>query len=123
MCNPPLRIQGKVDFNSQPEIEDSIRGVEYSYVYTGKRQAPRSDIIEIHITSTVRDWAQQTYIRKAWYMGHKGHWKKCIQDHIRDHLTDLQTGSMLVMRLMRDFEIKEGNYQTWEKYEPTYFRT
>lgn len=123
MYQPPLRIQGIVDFNTQSQIEESIKGVEYSFVYTGKRQAPRSAMIELHITSTVTDWAQQRYIRKAWYMGHKDNWKKCIQDHVRQHLIDLQAGHMLVIRMMQDFEINEEHYQKWDKYNPSYFRT
>lgn len=123
MINPPLKMQGKKDFNTQPEIEDSINGVEYSFVYTGKRQAPKSGMIELHITSTVKDWAQNMYVRKAWYMGHKEDWKKCIQDHVRQHLLDLQAGHMLVMRMMQDFEITEKDYQKWDKYNPSHFRS
>lgn len=112
-----LRQQGKVDFHPQPEIEDSIRGVEFDYFYTGKRQGSSRIQIELHITSTVRDWNDNVYIRKAWYMGHKDHWKKCIEDHVRQHLLDLSTGPMLVMRMMQDFEVTEDKYKPWDKYK------
>ena len=118
-----LRKQGQVDNNTQSEIEESIRGVEYSFFYTGRRQATKSPMIELHITSTIKDWAQQTYIRKAWYMGHSEKWKKCIADHVRQHLLDMAAGPMLVMRLMQDFEIIEENFHEWEKYNPTHFRS
>ncbi|WP_156879185.1 hypothetical protein [Salinimicrobium xinjiangense] len=118
-----LKLQGKVDLHPQPEIEESIRGVEYDFFYTGKRQALRSPVIELHITSTVCDWAENVYIRKAWYMGHKDQWKQCIEDHVRQHLLDLSAGHMLVMRLMQDFEIGEKHFKEWDKYNPNHFRT
>ena len=123
MIDAPLKQQGKVDFHPQPQIEESIRGVEFDFFYTGKRQGTSSVIIELHITSTVRDWAENVYMRKACYMGHKKQWKKCIEDHVRQHLLDLSTGSMLVMRLMQSFEVTEDKFKPWDKYNPSHFRT
>ena len=122
MTTQRLIIQDKVDFHPQPEIEDSIRGVEYDFFYTGKRQAPNSVTIELHITSNVRDWAENVYIRKAWYMGHKDQWKKCLKDHVRQHLTDLGTEPMMVRRMMQDFEVTKDNFKPWDKYNPSHLR-
>ena len=118
-----LRKQGQVDNNTQPEIEESIRGVRHSFVYTGRRQAPKSRMIELHITSTITDWAPQSYTRKLWYMGHSKNCKKCIEDHLRHHLLDMSAGPLLMMRLMQDFEVREEHFQEWERYNPTHFRS
>ena len=112
----PLRLQKKSDHNSQPEIEESIRGVEFSFFYTGRRQAKGSAQIELYITSIITDWNQQQYIRKAWYMGDSKDWKKCIENHVRQHLLDVSAGAMLVMRMMQDFEVKQEHYKPWDKY-------
>lgn len=117
----PLRPQGIVDFNPQEAIEESIRGVEFDYFYTGKREG-KSGYIELHVTSTVRDWAENVYIRKAWYLGHKEDWKSCIDKHIRTHLLDLNTGMQLVLRMMQEFEVSEEKFIHWEIYKPTHFR-
>ena len=121
LYNPPLREIGRKDFHPKKEIEESIKGVEFDYFYTGKRTGT-SGQIELHITSIVRDWDQNTYTRKAWFMGNKERWKDCIRIHIIDHLNDLNTGKMLVMSLMRDFEVSKDNFQEWEKYDPIMYR-
>ena len=120
MYNPPLREQGKKDWHPQPEIVDSIKGVKFDYFYTGKRLGGQQ--IELHITSVVMDWKSISYTRKAWYMGSKKDWKKCIQHHIINHLNDLSTGRMLVMSLIKDFEVTDDKFKTWEKYKPVYFK-
>lgn len=118
---PPLLERGRKDFHPNPEIEESIRGVEYEFFYTGKRLGSGKQI-ELHVTSMVRDWEENVYIRKSWYSGNKEEWKKCIEEHIRKHLQDLITGYTMIVGLMRDFEIKEEHFRTWEKYEPVYYR-
>ena len=49
----------KKNFFPQPIIQDSIRGVEFDYFYTGRRLGSGSQI-ELHITSTVIDWDNNT---------------------------------------------------------------
>lgn len=117
-----MRLQGQTDHNTKKEIEDSIRGVEYDFFYTGKRQAPKSPVIEIHVTSSITDWADQSYTRKAWYMGHQKTWKECIKNHIKTHLIDIGTEKLLVTRMMRDFEITKDKFINWDKYPPVHFR-
>lgn len=103
LYNPKLCEQGGKDYHPKPEIEESIRGVEYEFFYTGKRLGSGNQI-ELHITSIIRDWEETVFIRKSWYSGNKRTWKKCIEQHVRQHLEDLSTGQMLIMSLMRDFE-------------------
>lgn len=107
--DPPLRLQGQKDNHPQPHIEESIKGVEFDYSFTGKRTGINQ--IELHITSIVRDWNSNEYVRKAWYMGSKKDWKGCIRNHIIDHLNDLFTGNQLVMSLMRYFEVSDDKFQ------------
>lgn len=118
---PSLRLRAQQDINTQDHIEESIRGVDYIFFFTGRRQAHNSPIIELHITSTIIDWNHQRYERKSWYMGHMEGWKKCIENHVRQHLVDLGAGQMLAMRLMQDFQVKQEHYRRWEKYYPNGF--
>ncbi|GAB2769683.1 hypothetical protein [Salinimicrobium soli] len=110
----PLKEQGRTDNHPQPEVEESIRGLEFDYSYTGKRMGGSQ--IELHVTSTIRDWKTLTYIRKSWYLGSKNDWKGCIKNHIIDHLNDLSVGRMMVMSLLREFEVTESNFIPWERY-------
>lgn len=120
LYDPVLRERGRKDLFPKPEIEESIRGVEMDFYYTGKKLGSGTQI-ELHITSIVRDWEETVYIRKSWYSGNKQSWKECIDQHLRNHLKDLSTGQMLILNLMRDFEVREEHFRTWEKYEPVCF--
>lgn len=111
-----FQLQGKVDFHPQKEIKDSIKGVKFDFFYTGKREGAGQ--IELHITSIVRDWDENVFIRKASYLGHKENWKRCIKDHVRTHLLELHTGEMLVLALMQEFDVTEDNFKPWENYNP-----
>ena len=115
LYKPPLKEEKRKDFCPKEEIEESIRGVEFDYTYTGKRTG-RSGIIELQVTSTVKDWDQNIYIRKALYTRYKTGWKDCIQNHIESHLNDLNTGKDMVRSLMRYFEVTKDHFKEWEYY-------
>ena len=121
MLDSPLRESGRKDFHPKEAIEESIRGVEYDFYYTGKKMGSGKQI-ELHITSIVRDWEENVFIRKSWYHGNRETWKNCIKNHVKQHLTDLSTGRVLVMSLMRDFEIREEHFRKWESYNPVYYK-
>lgn len=108
-----LEEVGRIDLHPKDTIEESLRGVEFDYFYTGKRS---SRGIELHITSVVRDWDENVFIRQSWFKGSKKQWKSTITKHIRSHLSDLHIGEMLVMRLMTDFDVSEDNFREWDKY-------
>lgn len=117
---PELKEKGRRDFHPKNDIEESIRGVEYEFYYTGKRLGS-SQQVELHVTSVVRDWEENVFIRKSWYSGDKKLWKECLKGHVRQHLEDLCTGRMLIMSLLRDFEVKEEHFREWNKYDPVCF--
>lgn len=52
--------------NQQPQaqIQSSLKGVEFDYFFTGKREGT-GGAIELHITSIVTDWATNTYTRQS----------------------------------------------------------
>ena len=121
LYDPPLRVKGKKDYHPKETIEDSIRGVEYDFYYTGKRRGTGKQI-ELHVTSIIRDWEENVFIRKAWYGGNRSTWKDCIREHVRKHLEDLNVGQLLTRRLMQDFEIRDEHFKKWEEYNPVEFR-
>lgn len=121
LYDPTLVEWGRKDFHPKPEIEESIKGVKVEFFFTGKRLGSGNQI-ELHVTSIVRDWEENLFVRKAWYRGNKQTWRKCIEQHVRNHLEDLATGHMLIMSLMREFEIHEEHFKAWEKYKPVYYR-
>lgn len=120
LYDSPLYENVRKDFHPKPAIEESIRGVEVDFYYTGKRLGKGTQI-ELHLTSIVRDWEETVYIRKSWYTGNKKTWRECIEKHITKHLQDLSVEPTIVKGLMRDFEIREEHFRTWEKYDPEYF--
>ena len=122
MYNSPLRERGRKDLHPKEAIEESIRGVEFDFYYTGKRLGSGKHI-ELHITSIVRDWEENVYIRKSWYDGNKKNWRACIKNHVRQHLIDLSSGAMLIMHLMRDFEVREEHFKKWTSYNPVYYKS
>ena len=108
-----LEEVGRIDLHPKETIEESLRGVEFDHFYTGKRSGGG---IELHITSIVRDWDENVFIRKSWFKGSKKQWKSTIIKHIRSHLSDLHIGEMLVMRLMTNFNVSEENFREWDQY-------
>lgn len=92
--------------NQQPqsEIQDSSKGVEFDYFFTGKREET-GGAIELHITSIDTDWATNTYTRQSIYQGHKEKWRAFIVKHIINHLKDLNTDPGIVRAMMRYFEV------------------
>jgi hypothetical protein len=99
----------------KPKIEDSLKGVDFDYFFTGKRMGTGGEI-ELHITSVVTDWATNTYTRKSIYRGHKGRWKECIEQHILSHLKDLNSDLGIVKAMMRYFEVDRGKFKSWERH-------
>ena len=116
LYNPPLLERGRKDLHPKAAIEESIRGVEFDYYYTGKRCGTGNQI-ELHVTSVINDWEDIVYIRKAWYSGNKDSWKECIANHIKIHLQDLSVDSLFIRRSMREFEVSGEKRQDWEKYK------
>lgn len=112
-----LRELGRKDSHPKTSIENSIRGVSFDYYFTGRREGP-SGQIELHVTSVVTDWQENVYIRKAWFLGHKHHWKPVIRKFLLDHMDDLDTGIQLIKSLLREFEVDNRKFVPWEKYNP-----
>ncbi len=112
-----LKEKGRNDLHPKESIDESIRGVEYDFFYTGKKLGSSREI-ELHITSIVRDWEENVYIRKSWYSGNKEKWRACLKNHIHQHLLDLGTGKTVAAGLLRDFEVKEEHFKLWEEYNP-----
>ncbi len=121
--NIPLQMSYRSDLKEvqqhnqqpQPEIQESLRGVEFNYFFTGKRMGTGGEI-ELYITSIVTDWETNTYTRQSIYRGHKDQWKKCIEKHIISHLKDLNTEPGIVRAMMRYFQVDEEKYKSWERY-------
>lgn len=111
----PYRELGRIDYHPKERIEESVRGVEFDYYYTGRRRVPGGGV-ELHVTSVVRDWDENVYIRKARFRGKKSEWEQCITSHIRDHLEDLNAVDMLILAKMTNFKVRPDRYREWKKY-------
>ncbi len=122
MNGPKLQERGRKDYHPKENIEESIRGVEYDFYYTGKRLGSGSQI-ELHITSIITDWEENVFLRKSWYSGEKQSWRSCLREHVRQHLEDLAVGSMMIMSVMRDFEVEKGTFKDWNAYDPVYYKS
>ena len=111
-----LPEMGRKDFHPKPAIEDSHRGVEFDFYYTGKRLGSGT-LLELHITSIIRDWEENIFLRKSWYNTDRKFWKDLIRDHIQRHLLDLGVDNIIALGLLRDFEVKEEHFRAWDKYD------
>lgn len=120
LYNPPLLERGRSDIRPKEKIDDVLKGVEYNWYYTGKKVGTGNQI-ELHVTSIIRDWNENEFIRKSWYSGNREEWKKCLENHLRTHLSDLCSGRSFINRLMMDFEVRKANFRSWEKYNPVYY--
>lgn len=109
---------GRKEFHPKTAIEESYRGVEFDFYYTGKRLGT-SSLIELHIKSIIRDWEENIFLRKSWYRIEKISWKHIIRSHIFRHLLDLEVDKTIALGLLRDFEVKDEHYREWNKYEKT----
>lgn len=114
LANLPER--GRTDFHPKSGIEESHRGVEFDFYYTGRRLGS-GNLIELHVTTIIRDWEENIFLRKSWYSIDKNSWKDLICGHIRRHLIDLGVDKTIVLGLLRDFEIKEDHFRRWNEYE------
>ena len=101
----------------QPEILDSLKGVEFGYFFTGKRLGTGGEI-ELHITSNITDWETNTFTRQSIYRGHKEKWRECIKKHITQHLQNLNVDAGIIRSMMRYFEVDEEKFRSWERYYP-----
>ncbi|NJW51794.1 hypothetical protein [Salinimicrobium oceani] len=110
-----LREVQQQNIQPQPEIQESLKGVDFDYFFTGKREGT-GGAIELHITSIVTDWATNTYSRQSIYRGHKEKWKECIKKHIIYHLQSLNVDAGIIRSMMRYFEVDEEKYRSWERY-------
>lgn len=106
---------GRKDSHPKSVIEDGHRGVEFDFYYTGKRLG--SALIELHITSIIRDWEENIFLRKSWYNTEKVMWKDVIRGHVQKHLLDLGVDKTITRGLLRDFEVREEHFRVWNKYE------
>lgn len=111
----PLREVQQQNSQPQPEIQESLKGVDFDYVFTGKREGT-GGTIELHITSIVTDWATNTYTRQSTYRGHKEKWKECIKKHIIHHLQSLNVDAGIIRSMMRYFKVDEEKFRSWERY-------
>lgn len=110
-----LKEVGQKNLQPQLEIQESLKGVEFDYFFTGKREGSGGHI-ELHITSIVADWETNTYTRQSIYRGHKENWIACIEKHIISHLKDLNTDPGIIRGMMRYFEVDNEKYKNWERY-------
>jgi hypothetical protein len=70
-----LKKVGQKNLQPQREIQNSLKGVDFDYFFTGRREGNGGQI-ELHITSVVTDWATNTFTRQSIYRGHKEHWRE-----------------------------------------------
>lgn len=110
----PLREVQQQNLQPQAEIQDSLKGVDFDYFFTGKREGT-GGAIKLHITSIVTDWATNTYTRQSIYRGHKEKWRECIKKHITGHLQSLNVDAGIIRCMMRYFEVDEEKCKSWER--------
>jgi len=116
LYKPPLLLKSKKDTSTQSQIEDALKGLEYSYFYNGKRMG-NSDNIELNVTTVIMDANENLYLRTCNYSGQKNTWKEVIKDQLIRHLKDLGVENGLIRSETRYFEVSPEQHLPIEKYE------
>lgn len=105
----PLKENSRKDLPENGSVEESIRGIKYDYIFSGRRMG-NDGFIELYITCRVRDYKGNTFLRKSIYWGNKEGWKEAIREFLIQYLNDLNCGNMLVRTMMRNFEVDNTKY-------------
>ncbi|WP_034917852.1 hypothetical protein [Gillisia sp. CAL575] len=116
LYNPPLVIKSKRNVSSFIEITDALKGLEFSYFYTGKRIG-KSDNIELNVCTVVIDSDENIFLSDCNYSGQKETWKEVIKNQIVNHLREIGVEPGIVKSETRYLTITSKPYLSKEKYE------
>lgn len=116
LYRPPLLQRSKNDVNVQPEIQNPLKGLEHSYMYTGCRVG-NSGNIELEVCTVVMDSEENLYLRVCSYSGQKDTWKEVIKNQLIQHLGDIGVENGLIKSETRYFEISKELHFKKEEYD------
>ena len=109
LYNPPLLIKDQKDINSCPQIEDALKGFDFSYFYTGKRLG-KGENIELEVSTLIRDSDENQFLRSCLYSGQKDTWKDVIKEQLKNHLRNIGVEEGFVRSETRYFEVSIDNH-------------
>lgn len=115
LYNPPLLLKSTNDINSRFQIDDALKGLEYSYFYTGKRLG-QSNIIDLEVSTLIMDADENQFLRSCLYSGQKDTWKNVIKEQIKQHLIDIGVEEGFVRGETRYFNVSKDYHLPPEKY-------
>lgn len=116
LYNPPLLVKDQEDFNSRPQIEDALKGFEYSYFYTGKRIG-KVDSIELEVSTLIIDSDENQFLRSCLYSGERDTWKVVIKQQLIKHLQSIGVEPGFIKSETRYFEVSKDHYLSIEQYQ------
>ena len=116
LYNPPLLVKDQKDFYSRPQIEDALKGFDFSYFYTGKRLG-NSNNIELEVCTLIIDSEENQFLRTCLYTGQKDTWKDVIKEQLKHHLRTIGVEEGFVRSETRYFDVSKDYHLPIEKYQ------
>jgi len=116
LYRPPLLLKNKKNLSTIPSIEDALKGIEYSYFYTGSRLG-KSNNIELDVCTVVMDSEENIFMSNCNYSGQKETWKEVIKEQLIKHLAEIGVEPGIVKSETRYFEVSSDMHISKEKYE------
>lgn len=116
LYNPPLILRKQADVNSKLQIEDSLKGFDFSYFYTGKRLG-HSNNIDLEVSTLIIDSEENQFLRSCLYTGQKEKWKEVIKQQLIKQLQDIGVEPGFIKSETRYFDVSKDHYLSIEKYQ------
>lgn len=116
LYNPPLLVKDQRDINSNHQIEDALKGFEFSYFYTGKRIG-KGDSIELEVSTLIIDSDENQFLRSCLYSGQRDTWKEVIKEQLKKHLQAIGVEEGFVRSETRYFDVSKDYHLPPEKYQ------
>lgn len=92
------------------EPANTLGGVEIDYYFMASRFAGSSTEISMSIWTVIVDCDGFIYAMRTEHLGRYENWKEVISSRIKMHLYSIGLDNIVVMRLVRDIEIKKEGH-------------
>ncbi|WP_093411525.1 hypothetical protein [Salegentibacter flavus] len=114
---PPLRETAGYDYFDQEEVADDMLEFSSGYFYSGARQGPKAEVIDLTVVTWVMDFQENLFIRYCQYSGLKDAWKEKINEQMKIMMRDISISEGFIRRRLVDFEGGKEEFYKREAFE------
>ncbi|MGY5850968.1 hypothetical protein [Salegentibacter sp. F14] len=117
LYRPPLRETARYDYFDQVDIFDDMLDFSFGYFYSGARQGPKAEVIDLAVVTWVMDFQENLFIRYCQYSGLKDAWKEKITEQMKIMMRDISISEGFIRRRLVDFEVGKEEFYKREPFE------